>query len=67
VKQKLPFILEIVWLTIMVLSLAAAIHKTIKFNFTDSIALYVIAALCALVYAFRRYMRKLREKTQSPK
>lgn len=63
-KQKLPFILEIIWLVVMVVGLGAAIHKTIDFGFTESIMLYVIAGIAGLMYVLRRYMRKLQEKNQ---
>ncbi len=66
-KQKLPFILEIIWLIVMVVGLAAAIHKTMDSGFTDSIMLYVIAGIAGLMYVWRRYMRKLQEKNQAGK
>jgi positive regulator of sigma E activity len=66
-KQKLPFILEIIWLIVMVVGLAAAIHKTTDSGFSDSIMLYVIAGIAGLMYVWRRYMRKLQEKNQAQK
>lgn len=66
-KQKLPFILEIIWLIVMVVGLGAAIHKTIDFGFMESIMLYVIASIAGLMYVWRRYMRKLQEKNQAKK
>ncbi|MBL4560003.1 MAG: hypothetical protein JKX79_03355 [Labilibaculum sp.] len=66
-KQKLPYILEIIWLIVMVVGLVAAIHKTINSSFSDSTILYIIAGIAALMYAWKRYMRKLQEKNQVQK
>ncbi|PKQ60782.1 hypothetical protein BZG02_18095 [Labilibaculum filiforme] len=66
-KQKLPFILEIIWLLVMIVGLLAAIHKTMDYGFTESILLYVIAGIAGLMYIGRRYMRKIQEKNQAPK
>ena len=66
-KQKLPFILEIIWFVVMIVALAAAIHRTMETSFSDSILLYVIALIATLMFASRRYMRKLQEKNQSQK
>lgn len=66
-KQKLPYILEIIWLVVMVVGLSAAIHKTINFGFTESIMLYIIAGIAGLMYVWKRYMRKLQEKNQAGK
>lgn len=65
-NSKVPFILEIVWLTITVFSLVAAIFRTVQTNFSESLMLYVIAALAALMYTSRRYIRKTRERNQPP-
>lgn len=66
-KQKIPYILEIIWLIVMVVALIVAIHKTINDSFSDSIMLYVIAGIAALMYSWRRYMRKLQKKNQDQK
>ncbi|MDQ1772145.1 hypothetical protein GQR60_16030 [Labilibaculum sp. A4] len=66
-KQKLPFILEIIWLIVMIVGLIAAVHKTIDYGFAESIMLYVIAGIAGLMYVWRRYMRKLQEKNKARK
>ncbi len=66
-KQKLPFILEIIWFVVMIVALAAAIHRTIESGFSNNILLYVIALIALLMFASRRYIRKLQEKNQSQK
>ncbi|MDM8161038.1 hypothetical protein QUH73_14530 [Labilibaculum sp. K2S] len=66
-KQKLPFILEIIWLIVMIVGLVAAINKTINYGFAESIMLYVIAGIAGLMYVWRRYMRKLQEKNKARK
>ena len=66
-KQKLPFILEIIWLIVMIVGLIAAVHKTIDYGFAESIMLYVITGIAGLMYVWRRYMRKLQEKNKARK
>jgi membrane protein implicated in regulation of membrane protease activity len=66
-KHKLTFILEIIWLLVMVAALFAAISKTLKTGFSDSILLYVISGIAALMYGWRRYLRKSLEKNQAKK
>lgn len=66
-KRKLTFALELIWLLVMVAALLAAISKTIKTGFSDSILLYVISGIAALMYGWRRYLRKLLEKNQAEK
>ncbi|WP_372752002.1 hypothetical protein [Labilibaculum sp.] len=66
-KQKLPFILELIWLLVMITGLLAAISKTLTVGFSDSILLYVISGIAALMYGWRRYLRKSQEKNQAEK
>ncbi|MPQ48621.1 hypothetical protein GCQ56_16570 [Marinifilum sp. N1E240] len=66
-NQKVPFILEIVWLIVMISSASAAVYRTFENGFSENIILYVIAILAALMYTSRRYLRKSREKNQSTK
>jgi len=65
VKHKLTYILEIIWMIIMISSLVVAIYKTIQTNFTDNLVLYFIALISGFMYSYRRYLRKTREKNQS--
>lgn len=46
------------WLAIAILGLGAAIHKTIRFGFTDSLGFYAIALLAFALYYFRRRIKK---------
>ncbi|MDQ2180371.1 hypothetical protein [Marinifilum sp. D714] len=66
-NQKLPFVLEIVWLIVMISSASLAVYRTMQTNFSENILLYVIAILAALMYTSRRYLRRTREKNQSQK
>ncbi|MCT4603798.1 MAG: hypothetical protein N4A59_12985 [Marinifilum sp.] len=66
-NQKLPFVLEIVWLIVMIGSASLAVYRTMETNFTENILLYIIAILAALMYTSRRYLRRTREKNQSQK
>jgi len=52
-------ILEIVWLIVAVLSIAAGIHKTyIEGGFRESYLFFIIAFISFLMFFFRRSMRK---------
>jgi len=60
-KQKLPFLLEIIWLLVAIFSILFAIVRTYNFGFKENIMLYVVAMLACLMYGSRRYLRKTRE------
>ncbi|WP_421920620.1 hypothetical protein [Marinifilum sp.] len=66
-NQKLPIVLEIVWLIVMISSASLAVYRTMQTNFTENLLLYVIAILAALMYTSRRYLRRTREKNQPKK
>ncbi len=54
-------ILEILWLILALLSLAAGIYQTISTGFGDSYQFFIIFLFAALVFAFRRKYRKSKE------
>tara|TARA_R110001583_G_scaffold4430_7_gene25708 strand:+ start:20068 stop:20274 length:207 start_codon:yes stop_codon:yes gene_type:complete len=60
-KQKLPYLLEIIWLLVAIFSILFATVRTFSLGFKENIMLYVIALLACLMYCFRRYLRKTRE------
>ncbi|MRT94209.1 hypothetical protein [Ancylomarina sp. 16SWW S1-10-2] len=60
-KQKLPYLLEIIWLLVAIFSVSFAILRTFSLGFKENIMLYVIALLACLMYGSRRYLRKTRE------
>ena len=60
-KQKLPFLLEIIWLLVAIFSILFAIIRTYNFGFKENIMLYVVAMIACLMYGSRRYLRKSRE------
>jgi len=60
-KQKLPFLLEIIWLLVAIFSILFALVRTYNFGFKENIMLYVVAMLACLMYGSRRYLRKTRE------
>lgn len=66
-KQKLPYILEILWFAVLIVSLAAAINQTIQKGFSESLTLYLIAFLATLMFSSRRYLRKTRDRIQNGK
>jgi len=60
-KQKLPYILEIIWLLVAIFSILFAAIRTYNLGFKENIMLYVVAMLACLMYGSRRYLRKTRE------
>ncbi|MDE5423246.1 hypothetical protein L3073_13590 [Ancylomarina sp. DW003] len=60
-KQKLPYLLEIIWLLVAIFSILFAVVRTYNIGFKENIMLYVIAMLACLMYGSRRYLRKTRE------
>ena len=66
-KQKLPFLLEKIWLLVAIFSIAFSIFRTYNVGFEENIMLYVIAMLSCLMYVSRRYLRKTREGVNKDK
>lgn len=66
-KQKLPFLLEKIWLLVAIFSIVFAIVRTYNIGFKENIMLYVIAMLSCLMYGSRRYLRKTRESVNQDK
>jgi len=66
-KQKLPFLLEMMWLLVAICSFLFAIVRSYSVGFNESIMLYVIALLASLMYGSRRYLRKAQEKRNQDK
>jgi len=66
-KQKLPFLLEIIWLLVAIFSILFAIVRTYNFGFKENIMLYVVAMIACLMYGSRRYLRKSREDINQDK
>ncbi len=60
-KQKLPFVLEIIWLLVAIFSIILAVVRTVNFGLNENVMFYVIATLSCLMYVSRRYLRKTRE------
>ena len=60
-KQKLPFLLEMIWLLLTISSMLFAMIKTYNVGFNENIMLYVVVILAGLMYGSRRYLRKTRE------
>ncbi len=60
-KQKLPFLLEMIWLLVAIFSILFAIVRTYNVGFNENIMLYIVAMLACLMYGSRRYLRKSRE------
>jgi len=66
-KQRLPFLLEMMWLLVAICSFLFAIVRSYSVGFNESIMLYVIALLASLMYGSRRYLRKAQEKRNQDK
>ncbi|MCT4615803.1 MAG: hypothetical protein N4A49_13135 [Marinifilaceae bacterium] len=63
--RKKEFILEIIWLIVLIASLTGAIYKTYTTSFSKGMVLYIIAGLSLMMYSSRRYLRKTRENNSS--
>ncbi len=60
-KQKLPYLLEIIWLVVAIFSILFAVVRTFNLGFKENIMLYIIAVLASLMFGSRRHLRKTRE------
>ncbi|MFP4366136.1 MAG: hypothetical protein ACLFQA_03480 [Bacteroidales bacterium] len=57
-NRNLAHILEIVWLTLAILSLLAGIYNWYQPESGDSIMFFVITLLSLMMYFYRRNLRK---------
>jgi len=57
-NRKVLFTLEMVWLAIAVISIAAALYNWYELGFGESIMFFVITLLSLMMYFFRRNLRK---------
>ena len=55
--NKLPVILEFIWLALSVFCVALGIHSTIKYGFKVGRSFFVLAALALLMFYIRRRRR----------
>ncbi len=53
---------ELLWLAVAIMSLFAALHKTIYVSFKDSLLFYVFVLVALLLYFIRRNLRKKEHK-----
>jgi len=60
-KNKLIFALEIIWLTVSILSLLAGIYQSYRIGLNKSYLFFIIFFIAILMYLFRRQMRKSRK------
>jgi ABC-type Co2+ transport system permease subunit len=57
--NKLPLVLEAVWLVLSIMCLGLGLHTTIKFGFTSNGNMFfVLAIVAAFMFMIRRYRRK---------
>jgi len=56
-KKKLR-ILELVWLTVAILSVITGIHSTANAGFSSGMLFFLIALVSFAMYFFRRNMRR---------
>lgn len=57
-NRKVLFTLEMVWLTIAVISFGAGLYNWYELGFGESIMFFVITLLSLMMYFFRRNLRK---------
>jgi pilus assembly protein TadC len=62
-NRRIHRILEVLWLGVALLSMGAAIHKSISAGFRDSVIFFLITFIAAVMYMLRRNLRK---KSESP-
>ncbi len=56
--KRINRILEWIWLVVGLLSLGAAIHKSIHTGIRESIGFYLITLIAAVMYMIRRNLRR---------
>ena len=55
--EKLQIILEYIWLALAALCVGLGIHASVKHGFNVGYIFFVLAALAAVMYGFKRYRR----------
>lgn len=55
--NKLPIILEYIWLALSVFCLVLGIHSTIKFGLSVSYMFFALTVLAFIMFIIRRYKR----------
>jgi membrane protein implicated in regulation of membrane protease activity len=66
-NRRLSVVMEYVWIAVAVFAVVAGVHKTTVGGFGISYPFFIIAAIAALMYSMRRFMRKAREKAMQNK
>lgn len=56
-KYRANLIIEIVWLILAILSLAAGVHKTYISNINESYPFFIITVISIFIYVLRRFLR----------
>jgi len=56
-QNKFNFIIEIVWLVIAILGLAAGVHKTVISGINESYPFFIITIISIFIYTLRRHFR----------
>ncbi len=62
--NRLPIVMEYLWLVLSAICLALGISAAFKSGFTNNYMLFVLAAVAFLMFMFRRYRRKNNEPNQ---
>ncbi len=60
-QKNIIHVLELVWLSLAVLSLLAGIYNWMQAGISESIMFFVIALMSVLMYLYRRNLRKSRK------
>ncbi|MBO4772495.1 MAG: hypothetical protein J5595_08145 [Bacteroidales bacterium] len=66
-KKSRKHPMEILWICTGIMCLTVAIIRNVRFGFDEAKAMYIFAALSALMYLWRRSLRKKEEKDDNNK
>jgi len=63
-NNKKSIAIEIMWLTLAIISTILGIYKTIIIDLNNGIPFFVISLVSIIMYTLRRYVRKYSSKTK---
>jgi 4-hydroxybenzoate polyprenyltransferase len=66
-KKQRKHPMEILWICMALMCMIIAIIRTVKFGIDEAKAMYVFSILSALMYLWRRHLRKKEEEKDDTK
>ncbi|MCR5454316.1 MAG: hypothetical protein K6F33_04960 [Bacteroidales bacterium] len=61
-KKQRKHPMEILWICMTIMCMIIAIIRNVKFGFDEAKTMYIFSVLSALMYLWRRYLRKKEEE-----